>query len=83
MSTTTRLSDTATNAIAALEERAAARLKAAERLQELVDKERLGLVREQLQEGIRALLIQQVEFLLMADKLRKQVGSVGAQARLI
>ena len=83
MSTITRLSDTATNAIVALEGRAAARLKAAERLQEIVDKERLGLVREQLQEGIRALLIQQVEFLLMADKLRKQVGSVGAQARLI
>lgn len=79
----TTTNNTAAQAVAALEDRAAQRLKAAERLQELSDQERSGLVKEELQKGVRALLIQQVEFLLMADKLRKQVASVGAQGRLL
>ena len=60
-------------AITALEERAAAREAAAKRLEQIRAGESSGLVREALNEGIKALLIQQTEFLLMAERLRRGV----------
>lgn len=57
--------------IAALEDRAAQRLVAAKRLEELAQAETMGLAKEQLQLGVSNMLIQQLEFLLQADKLRK------------
>lgn len=56
-------------AVAAMEERAAARLAAAERLQALLAAERNGLVRECLQQGIASMLTQQLEFLLAARRM--------------
>lgn len=58
-------------AITALEERAAAREAAAKRLEQIRSSESSGLVREALNEGIKALLIQQTEFLLMAGRIRR------------
>lgn len=60
-------------AITALEERAAAREAAVKRLEQIRAGESSGLVREALNEGIKALLIQQTEFLLMAERLRRGV----------
>lgn len=69
-------------AILAMEDRAAQRLKAAERLQELIDKERSGLVKEELQRGVARMLDQQLEYLQAAQKMRKQFSGF-AQGSLI
>lgn len=57
--------------VASFEDRAAQRLAAAKRLEELAQAETLGLVKEQLQKAVSNMLIQQLEFLLQADKVRK------------
>ena len=70
-----------------LEERAAARERAAVELQRLADGRHgaagiRGLVQHQLQLGAERMLAEQLEFLKQADALKKQAAGV-AQGRLL
>lgn len=62
-------------AVKGLEERAQARLEAANELQRLADRRGItGLVKEELLAGVRRMLNQELEFLKQAQELRKRAA---------